>query len=383
MLKSGEYRLLVDYSPVMIWRSGRDARCDYFNETWLAFTGRVLEQELGDGWSEGVHRDDLDRCLSHYLEHFRRREPFEMEYRLRNSDGDYRWIFDRGVPFADERGEFAGFIGSCVDIDERHKAEQSRQRRDQEQLAIAADFRKRVLAIVGHDIRTPLGTIQATAACLERTAEPADLVGEHVQRISRAVERIQNIVADLLDLQHVHEGVGIPIVPKLTDLRRVCKQIVEEFGPLAPDRTIAFHCDVEAVGTWDEHRVLQAVSNLASNAVQHSAPSSPVVIRLVGDAERAIVEVQNQGTIPDDIRPHLFEPFHPERAYQRGDGVGLGLFIARAIASAHGGTLEFDSAGGVTNFRLVLPRQLAAERGGSRSTREALVIRTSRGPADH
>ena len=364
MLESREYRLLVDHSPVMIWRSDRDAKCDYFNETWLAFTGRALEQELGHGWSEGVHRDDLDRCLSHYLEHFRRREPFEMEYRLRNSDGEYRWIYDRGVPFADERGEFAGFVGSCVDIDERQKAEQSRQRRDQEQLAIADDFRKRILAIVGHDIRNPLGTIQLTATYLQRIAEPARLVGEHIQRISRAVVRIQNIVADLLDLQHVHEGAGIPIVPKLTDLRRICKQIVDEFGPVAPDRTIAFNCDVEGVGRWDEHRILQAISNLASNAVQHSSPGSPVVIRLVGDAERAIVEVQNQGTIPDDIVAHMFEPFHPDREYKRGDGVGLGLFIARAIAHAHGGTLEFDSAEGVTNFRLVLPRQLAAERGG-------------------
>src|SRR4029078_12982329 len=105
-LSSAEYRLLVQHSRVMIWRSGLDASCDYFNETWLSFTGRTLEQEMGNGWAEGVHPDDFRGCLAHYLEPFRRHEAFEMEYRLRRHDGEYRWIFDRGVPFTDGTGAF-------------------------------------------------------------------------------------------------------------------------------------------------------------------------------------------------------------------------------------------------------------------------------------
>ena len=120
-----EYRALVEAAPVMIWRAGLDAKCNYFNETWLAFTGRSQEQEVGDGWTEGVHPDDLDRCVACYLDHFHRRRQFEMEYRLRRHDGVYRWIFDRGVPF-EVHGEFAGFIGSCVDVQERKEAEANR-----------------------------------------------------------------------------------------------------------------------------------------------------------------------------------------------------------------------------------------------------------------
>ena len=136
-LSAAEYRLLVEHSPVMIWRSGVDAKCDYFNEIWLAFTGRTLQQEMGDGWAEGVHPDDLDRCAAHYLDHFKRCEAFEMEYRLRRRDGVYRWIFDRGVPFTDEAGNFAGFIGSCVDVDERRRAQDAQQLRHHERLEIA------------------------------------------------------------------------------------------------------------------------------------------------------------------------------------------------------------------------------------------------------
>lgn len=110
-----QYRALVEAAPTMIWRAGLDAKCDYFNETWLAFTGRTLEQELADGWAESAHPDDLQRCVDHYLERFAARQSFEMEYRLRRHDGLYRWILDRGAPFFDERGAFAGFIGHCID----------------------------------------------------------------------------------------------------------------------------------------------------------------------------------------------------------------------------------------------------------------------------
>jgi PAS domain S-box-containing protein len=117
-----EYKLLVEKSPIMVWRSTVTMDCDYFNEVWLAFTGRSMEQEAGNGWAEGVHPEDFDRCLKIYTDHFARRERFEMEYRLRRFDGVYRWIFDRGVPYHDSEGHFKGYIGSCIDVTERKEA---------------------------------------------------------------------------------------------------------------------------------------------------------------------------------------------------------------------------------------------------------------------
>jgi PAS domain S-box-containing protein len=356
-LTSTEYRLLVQHSPVMIWRAGLDARCDYFNDTWLAFTGRTLDQEMGDGWAEGVHPEDFQRCVDYYLDHFHRREPFEMEYRLRRHDGEFRWIFDRGVPFTDDAGAFAGFIGSCVDVDERRRAQEIEQHHSQEQLALARDFEKWILAIVSHDIRDPLNTIQFATRRIQDAADASGAIRKHAEIAGRGVQRIQHIVGDLLDLARQREGSGIPVDPQPTDLRAICRQIIDELQALARDRQITFDCAADGAGAWDEHRILQAVSNLASNAVQHGTPGSPVRVRLTGDADHVAVEVQNQGTIPRDLLPRIFEPFRSGRHHSsRGSGLGLGLFIAQAIARAHGGEVEVDSSGDTTMFRLVLPR---------------------------
>lgn len=119
MMTKEQYRLIVESSPNMIWRSDPSTECDYFNKTWLDFTGRTHAQEKGFGWASGVHPDDLDRCVKIYLDHFHAHQPFEMDYRLKRHDGEYRWINDRGVPIYDKKGEFVGFIGSCVDVTEK------------------------------------------------------------------------------------------------------------------------------------------------------------------------------------------------------------------------------------------------------------------------
>jgi two-component system CheB/CheR fusion protein len=359
-LTSTEYRLLIEHSPVMTWRAGLDAKCDYFNATWLAFTGRTLEQEMGDGWAEGVHADDLQRCVAHYLDHFRRREPFEMEYRLRRRDGEFRWIFDRGVPYTDEGGAFAGFIGSCIDVDARRKAQDAQAQHSLQQLQLARDFEKWILAIVSHDIRDPLNSIQLAAYLLTRTSAPDTPARKHAEVVTRGVARIQNIVGDLLDLSRNRDGSGIAVHPQPADLRVLCQQIIDEVRGLATDRQITLDCQADGKGVWDEHRILQAISNLTSNAVQHGSPGSPVRLRLTGDAMSVAVEVRNEGVIPAEVLPLLFEPFRSGRHHgRRGEGLGLGLFIARSIAVAHGGGLEVDSSAGETTFRMVLPRNVS------------------------
>jgi diguanylate cyclase (GGDEF)-like protein/PAS domain S-box-containing protein len=118
------FRLTADSAPVLIWMSGPDKLCTYFNRPWLDFTGRTREQEMGNGWAEGVHDDDLSRCWNTYVKAFDGRRDFEMEYRLRRHDGEFRWILDRGVPRFSPAGDFLGYIGSCVDITDRKQIEE-------------------------------------------------------------------------------------------------------------------------------------------------------------------------------------------------------------------------------------------------------------------
>jgi len=147
VLSHSEYRTIVEQAPIMIWRANTSAECDYFNQQWLTFTGRTLEQELGNGWVEGVFQEDLKGCIDIYLSAFGKREIFEMEYRLRRSDGAYRWIFDRGVPFENDLGEFGGYIGSCIDITEQVEA------------------RKLILKEKEHEIKRLRGMLPICASC--------------------------------------------------------------------------------------------------------------------------------------------------------------------------------------------------------------------------
>ena len=118
------FRLVADSAPVLIWVAGPDKLCTFFNQSWLNFTGRTLEQEMGNGWVEGVHPDDRASCFQGYLEAFDARLPFTLQYRLRRKDGEYRWISDHGVPRHEAGGAFAGYIGSCVDVTGRMQAEE-------------------------------------------------------------------------------------------------------------------------------------------------------------------------------------------------------------------------------------------------------------------
>jgi PAS domain S-box-containing protein len=160
----GRFRLAADTAPVMMWMSGSDAGCTYFNRGWLEFTGRRPEEELGDGWAEGVHPDDRAACLNSYLQAFNARAPFTLEYRLRRFDGQYRWLLDHGVPRF-SRGEFRGYIGTCVDVTEL--------RATQRALLETASLRGAIfLSLYGHVAALDVhGTIIAVNAAWARFAE--------------------------------------------------------------------------------------------------------------------------------------------------------------------------------------------------------------------
>ena len=152
------FRLLVDQAPFMLWSSGHDGLCTFFNRPWLEFRGRTMAEEVGMGWVEGVHPDDRPRCLDVYRRAFDARQPFAMEYRLRRADGQYCWVRDTGKPQFGDDGIFVGYLGSCVEIPApgRHTAVSPLTSREVQVLALVADGKstKEVASLLGISYKT-------------------------------------------------------------------------------------------------------------------------------------------------------------------------------------------------------------------------------------
>jgi PAS domain S-box-containing protein len=201
------FRAAADAAPVMIWVSRQDKQCTFFNKPWIEFTGRTLEQELGDGWADGVHPDDLATCLKTYVTSFDTRESFVMEYRLRRHDGEYRWISDTGEPRFDNQDTFLGYIGSCVDVTEA--------RRKTEALSESESRLRAILDTAVESIITmnEQGVIESANAATEKIFgyALAELIGRNVNMLMASLFG-QEHDPDLAHSQHTHQpqimGVG-------------------------------------------------------------------------------------------------------------------------------------------------------------------------------
>ena len=175
-----QFRNMANAGLSLIWRSGTDKLCNYFNKPWLEFTGRTMEQELGNGWTEGVHPDDFDRCLETYVAAFDKREPFEMEYRLHHTSGQYRIILDLGTPNFNSNGEFIGYIGHCFDITERKKNE--------EEIRQQLSEKETLITEVHHRIKNNFATIEGLLS-LQANSAANDEVKSALQK---SILRIQS-----------------------------------------------------------------------------------------------------------------------------------------------------------------------------------------------
>lgn len=211
----------------------------------------------------------------------------------------------------------------------------------------------RHIAVLAHDLRNPLSTI-AAAAQLIRLRDAGEKVPALAQRIERAAARMGDMIRDLLD--YARAGVGdLPIVPAPTDIGDLCREVVEEFQLADSRRQIDLTCTGELRGEWDQARIFQALSNLIGNAIRYGKDRTTIRVWQKDDCVH--VEVHNNGPpIPGDLLPIIFDPF--ERGSQDGTGLGLGLYIVRAVAQAHGGEVSVTSSRGTgTTFELLLPRR--------------------------
>jgi signal transduction histidine kinase len=237
-----------------------------------------------------------------------------------------------------------------------------------ERLRHEAEWRERFMAMLSHDLRTPLSAVSLSAETMLRDPQLSPRSEAAAKRIFRATQRVTRMITDLLDVARARTGGGIVVHPREMDLRRVCEQVVEEVSKAFPDRRIEIASTPTCIGVWDEDRIAQVVDNLLTNAVRYSPRDSVVRIEIgeTGDGE-VFLRVSNAAQpIPAEVAAVLFEPFkRGARTAGAGGGLGLGLYIASEIAKAHGGTLVLeasDEAG--TRFCMTLPRVARVSRVG-------------------
>jgi PAS domain S-box-containing protein len=196
----------------MLWRARPDMSCEYLSRQWLEFTGVAETEALGDGWSRSVHPEDLTRWLDTFVHSFDAREAFEIEYRLRRRDGEYRWVLDRGLPRYAKDGMFVGFVGTCIDIDERKRAEHelARSLERERKLRIATEEASRLkdgfLAGVLSDLQSPVRAIATWAAHLRGQVAPASEPARALDAIEDCARAQDRIISSLLDLSRVAKG---------------------------------------------------------------------------------------------------------------------------------------------------------------------------------
>ena len=222
-------------------------------------------------------------------------------------------------------------------------------------------FHDQVLAIVGHDLRNPLGAVVMSAALLQKKAGLAGWQAKTVERVRSSALRMGRIIDDLLSYTRTRIGGGIPIARRAADLGEVASKILEELRVAHPRAVVEVSRDGDLRGEWDSDRLEQLISNLVSNALDHGLEGRPIALALRGDGDEVEVEVVNEGEMPREVLDHAFEAFHrgPEQTGRKASGLGLGLYIAREIVMRHGGEIAICSERGATRIATRLPRRAA------------------------
>jgi PAS domain S-box-containing protein len=283
------FRVMADSAPIMMWMSATDKRCTDLNRGWLQFTGRTLEQEVGDGWAEGVHPDDLRACLQTYSSSFDERRSFTMEYRLRRHDGAYRWITDVGVPRFLPDGSFAGYIGCCVDVDDKRVAETARRELAGRLINAQEEERTRIARELHDDIGQSLALL---AIQLQRSSQAPS--GERIlsridaRDLRDRVKEIGNKVSLLSHRLHSSEleYLGLEVAVKslcreFSEQSRVpvecsCSDIPEEL-----DANVALGC-------------LRVIQEALHNVAKHSS-ATDVQVEVLGNADSISLAVSDNG----------------------------------------------------------------------------------------
>lgn len=354
------FRTLVEATAQIVWSTDASGAMVEDSPSWRAFTGQTFEELRGWGWSDVIHPDERAHGRDYWLQVLAAGRPAYGEYRVRRADGTYADTEVRVVPLLGPGGAVREWVGVSVDVSDKRRAEVQRE-------ALVADLRRAMhyqemfIAVLGHDLRSPLSAIlMATSLGLRRA--PDERTRRVLQQIVRSGQRMLRMIEQLLDVTRIRAAGGLEIRPTRTDLAAVCSVIIDELQQAHPGAQVTLDARGDTRGTWDVDRLSQMASNLIGNAIQH-AEGGPVARVSVDGRDAGVVRfvVHNRGAIAPELLGAIFDPFQrAAKGSTKTAGLGLGLYITQQIAQAHGGTVAVESTPiGGTSFRVELPRRPA------------------------
>lgn len=345
------FRLMADSAPVLIWLSGTDKLCHYFNKIWLEFTGRTLEQEQGNGWANGVHPDDYQHCLDTYAAAFEQRASFLVEYRFLRHDGEYRWLINTGVARYADDNIFLGYIGSCVDITERKQTE--------DKLALAHAELQQFTHIAAHHLQEPARRLVSFVQRL-RTQIPTEQLNEDATASLHFIEQSAARQSALIHDIQLYLAADQPrgAMGKVAVTGIIAKLLGQKVSLMSETGARVDYNDV-CSAYIDYPRLKDIFSILLDNALRYRHSKLTPHIRITGElkAGRAIYRVIDNGIgIPAEYRERVFGVFERLKVHDDQNSTGIGLAIVRRIVESCGGSVSLEETpGGGTTVLFDLP----------------------------
>jgi PAS domain S-box-containing protein len=337
------YRNLAESIPEIVWTATPDGQLDYCNRRWREYTGMEFEATRGHGFLKAMHVADAADARRRWLDAVAHPGPFTADCRLRRADGQFRYHLCRAVPECDAEGHVLAWLGTFADF---HDLKQAIGARDE------------FMAMASHELRTPLTALKLRLQSMQRSAPPGEAVRTKLDGAMRQTGRLERLIDNLLDVSRITTGV-LELRLEQFDASALVREVAERFATDAEraNVTIELALPPNFEVSWDRVRIDQALGNLLSNALRYRE-RGPVRVSLSSAGGSARLSIEGGSAIAPATLPQLFERFGRASGLRSHGGLGVGLFLTRQIAEAHGGTIELTNPDAVPVFTLALPLQV-------------------------
>ncbi|MCX2477633.1 PAS domain-containing protein [Pedobacter sp. MC2016-15] len=330
-----ELEFLANSVPVVVWTSDPQGQLDYINQRWYEKSPLPVKRALGNGWADTIHPEDEKRAWAAWRECLKTGIPYQIEFRLLDKFGEYRWWMVRAIALKDDNQHIIKWYGSNIDITEQKELEKQKDN---------------FLGVASHELKTPVTSIKAYAQVMEMMFRRAGDTknAELLAKMDNQVNRLSNLIGDLLEVTKINTG-RLQLTLTKFSFNQMVEEVIEEVQRTALNHAIHKQLDFDREITGDKERICQVIINLLTNAIKYSPDSDHIILSTSGNEHQLQLSVQDFGIgIRADQQPRVFEQFYRVSGSREHTfpGLGLGLYISAEIIKHLNGKIWVDSAEG-------------------------------------